>query len=195
METKVKEVSQPLLEKIVELRRAYAAIDFDTALWDSLFGPIISASALESTQNTANTLHSVLETLKLDSASIPQDFLQSKPANEALEALATEHAYLHDSLLQALTMALARYTSALFEVYIHETASSVEEVVKLMDGAIHLLTQINCQQFHPPTDENIADTTILPATYMMRKHPPIVTPVKEEDDEDHEEGQGAVLLA
>ena len=191
----MKEVSQPLLEKIVELRRAYAAIDFDTALWDALFGPIVSVSALESTQKTANTLHSVLETLKLDSASIPHDFLHSKPANEALEALATEHAYLHDSLLQALTMALARHTSALFEVYIHETASSVEEVVKLMDGAIHLLTQFNCQQFQPPPDDNVADTTILPATYMMRKHPPIVTPVKEEEDEDHEGGKGVVLLA
>jgi len=147
-----------LIDRIAALRQVFCAIDFDVLLWDSLFQLDDEVSKNSSIQS----LRAVLEFLEIDAYStIPDEYLDMEPASSALEEFQIHHGHLHDSLLHSLCMALAHFSSSLYVQYARETAQSVQDLERMYDAGITVLTRINHHQLldfrEPMNDEEIEE--------------------------------------
>ena len=148
---------------IIILRDVFVAVDFDVALWDSLFASFLLPSSHGT--ETISTLADVLAFLEIDESSIPPEYLSMSPAWTALERFMVHHPHRHDCLLQIITMTLSRSSTDLYFRYIHEKSQSVNEHVGMLDTAIHHLTQINHQQLVadllPDDDDDDDDNSLI----------------------------------
>lgn len=89
------------------------------------------------------TLSCMLSFLKMDSASIPQYYLDTMPAKNAIICLMEDHNNLYQSLMQALPMTLSHYATKVYVDYIGVISSSIEDLEGRLDYAIEILTKIN----------------------------------------------------
>jgi hypothetical protein len=98
-------------------------------------------------QNSLLSLATALKFLNIPNDNIPMKYLKMSPASDGMLCLQLDHPHTHDDLLISFTNALWRISIELHTQIVAQRALSVHDQIRILNGAIQNLTELNQLQF------------------------------------------------
>jgi hypothetical protein len=106
-------------------------------------------------QNSMLTLATISTFLDIPMNDIPTKYLTMSPASDGMLCLQLDHPHAHDDLLLSLTNALWRVSIELHTRIVAIRAQSVPDQIRILNAAIHNLTDLNQIQLQQSLPVNL----------------------------------------